>query len=545
MGLAASLIVTSAFLPIVPAGAASGSVGNLSVSVTPPTAGTNGATYSVSFTASDGINPASGTPISIVAPNGTDICPSYTSGTLIDHTNPGDSSSYVAVSCGNNLNSAELSPVNAVGASDYVTVSFSGVQNPGTPNSRYLLSLDTDNDPTAVTASYPIVIGRVGNLSAWVSPSVPGAASTYTLNFIATHGIRPDSYYGENGVDSIIIVAPNGTDFSNTFEGSLIDHTNPSESEPSVSTNPLDPSNSAGISLDRDVAAGDSVTVTIKGAVNPQAANSHYSLTVSTNNDPAAASTTFAVVPQGYRLVASDGGIFSFGDAHFYGSTGSIVLNKPIVGMAQTPDEKGYWLVASDGGVFSFGDAHFHGSTGGIYLNKPIVSMSATPDGGGYWLVASDGGIFSFGDAHFYGSTGGIALNRPVVGMASSANGKGYWLVASDGGIFSFGDAHFYGSMGGNSLNAPIVGMTATPDDHGYRFVAADGGIFSFGDAYFYGSMGGNSLNAPIVGMTATPDDHGYWFVAADGGIFSFGDAYFYGSMGGNSLNAPIVGMAA
>ena len=39
------------------------------------------------------------------------------------------------------------------------------------------------------------------------------------------------------------------------------------------------------------------------------------------------------VLPGGYWLVASDGGVFSFGDAGFYGSTGNIVLNKPIVGM--------------------------------------------------------------------------------------------------------------------------------------------------------------------------------------------------------------------
>ena len=31
-------------------------------------------------------------------------------------------------------------------------------------------------------------------------------------------------------------------------------------------------------------------------------------------------------------------------------------LAKPIVGMAATPG-KGYWLVASDGGIFTFGDA--------------------------------------------------------------------------------------------------------------------------------------------------------------------------------------------
>jgi hypothetical protein len=32
--------------------------------------------------------------------------------------------------------------------------------------------------------------------------------------------------------------------------------------------------------------------------------------------------------------VATDGGIFNYGDATFYGSTGSIALNKPVVGMA-------------------------------------------------------------------------------------------------------------------------------------------------------------------------------------------------------------------
>ncbi len=38
-------------------------------------------------------------------------------------------------------------------------------------------------------------------------------------------------------------------------------------------------------------------------------------------------------------------------------------------------DGKGYWLVASDGGVFSYGDASFYGSAGSVQLNKPIVGM--------------------------------------------------------------------------------------------------------------------------------------------------------------------------
>jgi hypothetical protein len=46
--------------------------------------------------------------------------------------------------------------------------------------------------------------------------------------------------------------------------------------------------------------------------------------------------------------------------------------------MAATPTGGGYWEVASDGGIFSFGNAAFHGSMGGHALNEPIVGMAAT-----------------------------------------------------------------------------------------------------------------------------------------------------------------------
>ena len=273
-------------------------------------------------------------------------------------------------------------------------------------------------------------------------------------------------------------------------------------------------------------------------------------VTVTSTSSPSLAQlggTVFAAsnpAGKGYWLVASDGGIFGFGDAGFYGSTGATPLNRPIVGMASTRDHKGYWLVASDGGIFAFGDAGFYGSTGAITLNKPIVGMAATPTGLGYWLVASDGGIFAFGDAAFFGSTGAITLNKPIVSMAATPTGSGYWLVASDGGIFAFGDAGFHGSTGALTLNKPIVSMAATPTGSGYWLVASDGGIFGFGDASFFGSAGATPLNRPIVGMAATPTGSGYWLVASDGGIFGYGDATFYGSTGAISLNKPIVGVA-
>jgi hypothetical protein len=247
----------------------------------------------------------------------------------------------------------------------------------------------------------------------------------------------------------------------------------------------------------------------------------------------------------GYWLVGADGGIFPFGNAPGYGSTGGLTLNAPVVGMAATPSGHGYWLVGADGGIFPFGDAQGYGSTGGIRLNKPIVGMAATPSGHGYWLVAGDGGIFPFGDAQGYGSTGNIRLNQPIVGMTANRLGGGYWLLAADGGVFPFGPtARGYGSTGNIRLNQPIVGMASTHDGGGYWLVAADGGIFPFGDAAGYGSTGGTRLTKPVVGMSATTDGAGYWLVAADGGIFPFGDAAGYGSTGGIPLNRPMVGMA-
>ena len=246
----------------------------------------------------------------------------------------------------------------------------------------------------------------------------------------------------------------------------------------------------------------------------------------------------------GYRLFASDGGVFSFGGAPFFGSMGGKPLNQPIVGGATAADGRSYYMVASDGGIFSFGPgAQFSGSTGGIHLNKPIVGMAVDPATGGYWLVAADGGVFAF-NAPFLGSMATKPLNQPIVGIANAPDGNGYYLVARDGGIFAFGSsAKFQGSTGGMHLNKPIVGMTVDPATGGYWLAAADGGVFSF-NAPFLGSTGNITLNKPVVGMAVDPGSGGYRFVASDGGVFAFG-APFQGSTGNITLTKPVVGLAA
>jgi hypothetical protein len=227
---------------------------------------------------------------------------------------------------------------------------------------------------------------------------------------------------------------------------------------------------------------------------------------------------------KGYWVVGSDGGVQSFGAAHFYGSAGNLHLRRPIVGGESNPTGSGYWLVALDGGVFNYGATGFYGSTGNIKLVAPVLGMERTASGHGYWMVAFDGGVFAFGDAKFQGSMGGKHLNQPVLGMERTPSGKGYWLFASDGGLFAFGDAKFYGSLGASHPKAPIVSMQRTVTGKGYWMLAANGAVYAFGDAQRYGNVMNCGFPAASR-LLASPGGHGYWIETVDGTVIAFGDA--------------------
>jgi hypothetical protein len=72
--------------------------------------------------------------------------------------------------------------------------------------------------------------------------------------------------------------------------------------------------------------------------------------------------------------------------------------------MARTPSGKGYWMLASDGGVFNFGDAHFYGAAAVFHPTSPAVALVPTRTGRGYWIQLANGTVGAFGDAHDYGS---------------------------------------------------------------------------------------------------------------------------------------------
>lgn len=223
---------------------------------------------------------------------------------------------------------------------------------------------------------------------------------------------------------------------------------------------------------------------------------------------------------QGLWLARSDGKVLTAGAATHMGDMSGRSLNAPIVDMAAAPGG-GYWLLGGDGGVFAFG-APFYGSTGDLVLNEPVVGMAPDPDGAGYWFVASDGGVFAF-RAGFYGSMGGRPLNAPIIDMAESPTGKGYLLLGADGGTFAFGDVKFHGNTLGMNLRDPVVAIANDPDGEGYWIVDAGGGVHAF-KAPFKGSLL-TRPSSPVTEIVPTDSGQGYWLITEAGQVFAFGDA--------------------
>jgi hypothetical protein len=272
--------------------------------------------------------------------------------------------------------------------------------------------------------------------------------------------------------------------------------------------------------------------------------------------------------PEGYWLVGTDGGIFSFGAAVFHGSMGGIPLQRPVVGIVPTPSGNGYWLVASDGGVFAFGDAGYFGSIPGLgihpagsglpnSLNAPIVGIVGSSDGQGYFMVASDGGVFAFGDATFAGSCPGIGgCSGQGVAVVPSLQASGYWLTTNTGHVYGFGIPS-YGEPGPQS--SPMTSMSTSIDHYssayngGYFILDANGLVFAYGNAanganrQIYsvpaGQAGGVNPATAIATARQGYSDDGNWVATANGSVFAFGGAPDFGGMSGTRLNGSIIAM--
>ena len=162
-----------------------------------------------------------------------------------------------------------------------------------------------------------------------------------------------------------------------------------------------------------------------------------------------------------------------------------VVLGVLVCGVGVTPSTaamqevatasgNGYWLVAADGGVFSFGDAGFYGSLAGRPLDSPIVDIVPSSTGRGYRLVAEDGGVFAFGDATFEGSTAGRAIDQQVVAGASNRPAGVGGTPGDQGDAGPKGETGATGERGPRGLVGPAgdpgpVGLQGDQGDTGER----------------------------------------------------------------------------
>jgi N-acetylglucosamine-6-sulfatase len=254
-----------------------------------------------------------------------------------------------------------------------------------------------------------------------------------------------------------------------------------------------------------------------------------------------------------YWIATSDGGVFSFGGAKFYGSMGGKQLDQPIVSMTARPQRDGYWLLGGDCGVFSFGSSKFYGRYEQKAQNfcKAIIS---TPSGNGYWLISRYGHIFKYGDASNYSgkidesmnkiNTGGYGTipNLPEGGITSAArsgDGSGLILLDSNGKTYNYGDMPNNGSAKINSAAGRRATSIATTRSNGYIITSNDGSVYTFETLNRGGAVKQGQLNGPIVGIAFTDDYGGYWQLGKDGKVYPFGNAIYSGDLKAPSELGP------
>jgi len=247
-----------------------------------------------------------------------------------------------------------------------------------------------------------------------------------------------------------------------------------------------------------------------------------------------------------YWVATTDGGVFSMGGAHFYGSAGSLHLAQPIVSFARRPQTDGYWLLGGDGGVFAYGGAApYNAHPGTVATPRYFRVLAPTPTGGGYYLVTSLGDIIPEGDAANYwnaaseghnsietdfkhfntaplGGLNGLSAGG-IVAAAATNTGRGIFLVSDSGAVYAYGDAV---NRGPAAPTASAITVYGAGGSGGYTITTKTGAIYAW-NMPNHGNLVGTSLAGPIVGIASTEGAAGYWLAGSDGGIFAFGNAQF------------------
>ena len=254
-------------------------------------------------------------------------------------------------------------------------------------------------------------------------------------------------------------------------------------------------------------------------------------------------STYLAVPPRGpagYRMAASDGGVFSFGNPPFCGSTGS--MPSTVVGWHRRhPDGGGYWWWPPTA-AYSASATPVLRLDRRLQLNQPIVGMAATPTvgGTGWWppTAASSASVTP-------------ASSAPP-GASTSTSPSSGWPPPPTAGATGWWPPTAASSASATPLLRLYRRHPPQPADRRDGRDPRRPGLLAGGLRRRHLQLRRRRVlrlhrrhpsTSPSSAWPPRPDGRGYWLVASDGGIFSFGDAAFFGSTGAIHLNQPIVGM--
>ena len=272
-------------------------VGSETVQLSSAAVSATGVTYTVGFTATDGLWNA-GSTITLTAPSGTKFPASGAADSAYfvnDDGGPSDNCGPSTVSVTGSGDTVTLTCGGAgsqpIPAGNRVTVSITGVKNASTSGTK-TLSVTTTSDPKKASASYSLsssaAFTSVAAPMLTRSSSAAGAAGAWTVGFTATQG-----WYESQ----VKLTAPAGTAFpTNATDYSSYNDTSGNVYGVSLVGTPghtvtVVVDAAAGFGNDEfeatPVAAGDHITLTISGVTNPTGGGS---LSLSTGADPVAVS---------------------------------------------------------------------------------------------------------------------------------------------------------------------------------------------------------------------------------------------------------------
>ena len=239
------------------------------------------------------------------------------------------------------------------------------------------LPFTTPGTPTNAAA-----VGGPGSATVTFSPPANDGGTPITGYVVTTTDVTRDAYVGKtDGTASPIVVTnlTGGDAYLFTVMASNI----VGLSVPTGVTNTVvaGPPAAPGAPTGLDASAGlrsATVSFTPPSNIGGRAITS-YTVTATDLTDAARGGQTATGAQSPITLSGLIGGDtyqFTATATNSVGTGPSSTPSNPVV--PTLPVVNGYWLVASDGGIFAFGDAKFYGSTGSLRLNQPMVGMAVS-----------------------------------------------------------------------------------------------------------------------------------------------------------------------